>query len=431
MKKERLWIIKYRLKVYRLCLSMIFFCFALYLTAAPAAALELRGEIAYELETQSLKETSAFNPDNLHQLNELQYVMRGNLVLKSDLAETASGFVKLEWVYAPVTFKSAPGREVEQIYVKEIYLDLWSAPLTWRIGKYPLKWGGTVFFNPIDLFTGERDPRQPVEAAEGIPLINVTYPVNEQLSLDLVGKIEEKKTTGLGEIPVAARLAFSHQLLSGFTFFQCRKAQKPVYGLDLEYVYTINDELSGSVYGVASYKTESTRQKIMQTGTGYELQKYEAGPFAAFVLGATLHQSLSHYKRLAGVSLTAEYYHDAENWSRQDFRNYIDCLKLSKSNPGAHASAPALYEDFRNARHYLYLALDLHGFLTDDLELGFDTVTNLEDGSRVYLPNLSYFFNNNNSVCRLGAKIYRGDSVSEFGNHVAGHQLSLSLQTAL
>jgi len=227
---------------------------------------------------------------------------------------------------------------------------------------------------------------------------------------------------------VVTRVAFSKNRISGFGFVQGQKAQKPIYGLNLEYVYNITDELSGCSYGVVSYKRESSRKKIEKTDFGYETIKMEDKPYYAFVVGTKLDKSFYYANWLDGVSLTTEYYYDNENWSQRDFRNFLDYLNLIKNNGLAHAAVSALRQDFRNARNYIYLALDLHGLINEDFMLSFDTVTNLEDGSRIYLPSLSYSFNNYNSVVNLVAQISSGNRNSEFANNVADWQILLSLQ---
>jgi hypothetical protein len=406
-----------------LFLMILFLC----LTATPVEGIELRGEIYNELQTQALNSNSALNPNNLYQLNELQYLMRGNLVVKSDIFDSATGFAKLEWVYSPVSFNSTANREVAEIYLKEMYIDLWWDSLIWRIGKYYLKWGRPVFFNPIDFVNLRRDPLQPVDQTEGSLLINVLFPVNESISVDFLAKIEEE-VEKIEDIPVVTRVAFSKNRISGFGFVQGQKAQKPIYGLNLEYVYNITDELSGCSYGVVSYKRESSRKKIEKTDFGYETIKMEDKPYYAFVVGTKLDKSFYYANWLDGVSLTTEYYYDNENWSQRDFRNFLDYLNLIKNDGLAHAAVSALRQDFRNARNYIYLALDLHGLINEDFMLSFDTVTNLEDGSRIYLPSLSYSFNNYNSVVNLVAQISSGNRNSEFANNVADWQILLSLQ---
>src|SRR5690554_7006410 len=48
---------------------------------------------------------SALNPNNLYDLQELGFLLRGNLALKEDFTETARGFLNLEGVYYPVTLQ--------------------------------------------------------------------------------------------------------------------------------------------------------------------------------------------------------------------------------------------------------------------------------------------------------------------------------------
>lgn len=244
-----------------------------------------------------------------------------------------------------------------------------------------------------------------------------------------VGRENEAKR--IDQLPVIGRVAFGINKLSGFGFVEWQKEQKPVYGIDLEYVYSINEELSGCTYGVASYKGESSRSKIIKTDFGYEVQKLEDDNYYAFVIGNKIDKSFLYNNWLDGISVTMEYYYDSENWTRSEFKNYLSYLDLLKSNRDNHSSLLAFGQDFGYSRSYMYLSLVFHGLVDEDFKMGFDMVANLEDGSRIYIPHLSYSFSNFNAVVGLKAKFYSGSADSEFANTVADNQILILTQVSL
>lgn len=414
------------MKYFRI-LMMLSFIFIL--KTNQAEGFELRGDIYTELQTQVLDEDSALNPDNLYQLNELAYFIQGNLMIKGDFNETASGFLRLGCVYYPVSFDPKP--EKEWIYIKEMYVDIWADPVIWRIGKHYVKWGGTVFFNPIDVVNMERDPLKPVDQVEGTPIINVTMPVNENTSIDLLTIIKENGAKKIEKLPIVGRLAFGWDKSSGFGFVNWEKNRKPIYGVDLEYVYSINEGLSGCIYGMGSYKGESNRCKIIKIDGGYEQKRLEAKDYFAFVIGNRIDKSFFFNDWLDGITLITEYSYDPENWRRSDYLNYLDYLNMKKAEPELHSTILSLGRNLRNSRDYMYLSLLFQGLRIEDLNLGLDMVANLEDGGKILIPNLSYLFNNLNAVFGIESLIFAGGGDSEFGSNTVNNQIRVYTQVSL
>ncbi len=406
----------------------------LFLNNHYLAAIEFKGSIYSETAFRE-PTNSSLNPDNLHSLNDLQYFLRGNVSLKSDFGATAKGFIKLESQYLPISYVSDEAEE--SLFIKEMFIDILGRFFTLRTGKQYIKWGSGIFFNPLDIVNLKRDPLRPLDEAEGSVFTQLAVPFGSSLMADFIIPFEqnnssENNSTGR-DLPLIARVSFSSGGLSGFAFSMVQNRAEPVYGLNSEYTFSFLSGVSLAAYGECTYKTESSTKKVIRNNGAYELAGLGRNEYIAYVTGASLLYFFPEKKRIELIGLNAEYYYNNENWSHDEYALYDEYLRFVSYDPALHLQAVSLYRQFGVAYRYLYLAVSFNGLFVEDLNFSAGAVANLEDKSILYVPNLSYSLNDNNTSIGIRAYLYREPGtagISEFGNLPEKYQTMLYMQTA-
>jgi hypothetical protein len=371
-----------------------------------ANAAEISGDVSAEYSARTINNSSFLNPDNINNENSAAYIIKGSLILKNEFNENSNGMIKLEAKYAPAEYREEDIGE--EIYIKEMYIDLLVNYFSLRAGKQFLKWGDCVFFNPADVVNISRDPLRPVNEAEGSPFIQLSVPVYSFASFDFLGIVREDKTEKSADIPVFAKFSASGGNLSGFVYMMKERSNNPVTGFDLSFVATLTSETSVSLYSEGYYKTESDRKYInneLSVTTRKQNQYFGAAG------GFRMNMNFPSLKRLDKVEFIAEYYYDNENFSSHEFDNLAAGCK-------ANLDLARYYIPFKSAQQYGYANISIENFIFYQLTFSAGCVLNIPDKSTILVPSFQYKYSDNCDLETRGA-IYNGKNNSEFGNAIA------------
>lgn len=377
--------------------------------SSAAYGAEIKGDIYGEYTTQTLNKNSAFNKNNVLKLNELKYIMRGDITIKNEFNPNANGLLKLEGEYRPADYNKET--VVERIYIKEAYVDLLNDVFNARIGKQFIKWGNGVFFNPADVVNVGRDPLKPVNEAEGSPFVQVSIPFQSFATLDILGVVREKTTEKASEMPIAAKISGNLENLSGFGYLMVQENKHPVYGFDANYVLTINNESDICLYTEGSYKTQSTKQYINSNG---ETKKRNGNGFIGIAGGARYTVKFPSMKRFDSLMVIAEYCYDNENWTKKEYKNMIGTLENKPANGG-------LYVPFKAAQNYVYVNTTVSNAFLNQMGMGVSAVINCEDVSGIIMPGITYQYTDSTEI-GFNGKIFCGKNNSEFGGSTAENE---------
>lgn len=407
-------------------LFVILFIFS----AGAAFSFQFKGDIYGELAGQDINSSSYFNPGNMHQVGDRQYYMRSNLIFKNDFSEYLNGVVNVEGQYYPAYYTlfhpyaaSDPNAQAnntkERLFIKEAYLNLMTSAFVFSMGKQYIKWGKGTFFNPSDVINFNRDPLRPKDEAEGNPFVSMALPIQSFLTLEAITVVENKENqqrTSLSSLPFIPKLSFSAGSFGGFVFGVFQNNKKPIYGLNLDYAFSLGENSSITLYAEGIYLMKSYRQRVSESLT------YEPMPdknYQAVSAGTRIQTPVTSLKWLEGVSISLEYYYNNENWSKNDLIRYYNKLDTTKSNINAHVADILYFEPYKNSWHYGYAGLYLTNFIKQNLTFGQDFVMNFEDHSFLYMPSLVFSFDNTNAEVGLKSIVYIGSNKSEFGNSIS------------
>ena len=403
----------------------------------PAGAAEFKGSVYSETAYASLDRGSTLNPGNSYDLDHFRFYNRGSLTAKDSFNEYIKGLISLEGLYIPQDIDPAR-RSLTQLKIKELYVDLSASSLSARIGKQYIKWGSGTFFNPSsDILNHRRNPLRPLAEAEGNRFAHVTAPLGSSgLTAELAVIQSDEHRTGLRAVEdfaVVPKLSFSTGSLSGFVLAEMQQHAGPLYGTALDYVCSAGQFTDLDFFMESQVKTYTKRYVVEPGRYGYTAQKQSGDSFFLFVGGARLQHSLPEASWLDGISLLFEYYFDTENWTRRDYKRYLDAAKDIHDMQGLQGSSlqyttGQLAESFHNSRHYVYGGVLLSSLFMRDFYVLNSAVFNMEDGGFIWIPDMYYTFNNQNATVGLRSYCFFGRNNSEFGSAPLHYQAMAYLE---
>lgn len=408
--------------------------FALMLACfSPACAAEFRASIYSETAYASLDRSSPLTPDNSYDLDHFRLYNRGSLTAKDSFNEHIKGLITLEGLYIPEDIDPVR-RSLTQLKIKEVYADLRAPGLSARIGKQYLKWGGGTFFNPSsDILNHRRNPLRPLVEAEGNQFAHVTAPLSSELTAELaVVRSDEhgRGPKGFEDWAFVPKLSFSRGSLSGFLLAEMKSDAGPLYGTALDYVCSAGQFTDLDFFMESQLKTYTDRYEVDPQRYGYSIEKKSGDSFFLFVGGARVQHSLPETGWLDGISFLFEFCFDTENWTRRDYKHYLDALQHSHDLQGGNLQQPAetLADSFHNSPHYVYSGVLLNSLFIQDFYVLNSAVANLEDGSFIWIPDMYYTFNNQNATVGVRSYCFFGRGSSEFGSAPLHYQAMAYLE---
>lgn len=298
----------------------------------------------------------------------------------------------------------ASSLDPEAILLREAYLDLRLSPGAFlRLGRQKIAWGTGFAWNPTNYLGAEKDRVDP--AAEGVDLLN--------LETDLAGLTCSllAKPAGLwDEWGVAGRMGFP---LSGGDLSFGAFIQGDRKGAGGDCALTLGEWVCHAEF---AWKAGSTRAYVVDAGGVYEIRLRPADEFF-------FHGVLGLYRQFPGGSFVLlEYYHNGEGWTDSEAAAYYAADPAIKSDPRLSVD---LHGELR--RDYLFGLVRKDGFLHDDVSAGLSLLLNLNDGSFLLAPELSYAWKGDLRLA-IKAGLFCGSAASEFGSSPAAGTLEAAVE---
>jgi len=311
----------------------------------------------------------------------------------SDLDADIKGKLELEWFLpygSAVDFENravitADSDEVE-IWFKKFYIKEELGPFNAKIGRQPVSWAYGALINPVDYSLGAEnlDRESRVKFVDGVELY---YPINWGSGISLVGSnIDNEKEH---KYAARARTTFrGYDLSLSYVSQPSEAASFERYGLTAK-----GDLKALGVYGALGlWQDEDINYDIFQIGSDYSYN---------FMSGSKLYLQ-AEYLRIGGI---------------EDGLSEAGVLQTL-------GDISSLEEDLALQKVELIntnISYDINEFTS----IGLMTVSYLEDGSTVFIPQYSYLFSSN-LLLEIRGSLTGGNEEELFGGDTAAAELSLS-----
>jgi len=408
------------MRKYLLAFSFIFyviFSWGIY-------GLDIKLDILSEFSVADFKSDSLLLPVNSSEFNTYSLYLSSLLTIKSEFGKAFGGSLKLQANFQPVDFFNSKVRE--NISLNELFINVYTNYFLLRLGKQFIKWGSSVFFNPIDIISLNKNPLSNTNIVQGMPFLELKFPVNDLLDLSAIAIIDASEARNLYELPFVLKTSVFLDMLNFFVFTILQKDKKPVYGLNADLAGGLTNNFIYKFYSEISYKGESDRVRFVENNGSYNIRKYPDDNYLAWVMGMSMGYSFNN-SFVNKFSLSLEYYYNAENWSKEDFFVYTKYLKELTS---IGVNDLKYFSIFKNSRYYLYFSVRLEKLLNLDLSLAFNLIYNIEDRGIILMPFLNYFFTDNMYLSGQ-LQFYYGDKDSEFYNFYINTMAIISLKVII
>jgi hypothetical protein len=385
-------------------------------------SVDLKASVSSGFDVQTINNSSQLFPTNFYKSEGFDFYIISSLVVKSDFGGNCKGFINLVDIYYPKTFTTNTPQET--LMIKDVYIDVMNDVFSLRLGKQFIKWGSSVFFYPIDVVNIRKDPLSYTGFDEGKPSIDLSIPIQDFCSLSFISVVDSLRTTNITDLPIIAKFSLFLNEFDMFLFSEYQQNYRPIYGMDLDYTFSLGDNWSFKTYSELGLKWDTGRQMIIMTNGAYTLDTMTNNIFFTGVIGGSASYSFNSTTFIDGITFLFELYYNDENWNKQNFQDYLSYLgQLSLDN---YNNSIGYFETFKNSKTYLYLAGNLTGLFVKDLNLTCGCVLNVEDFSSVLSSSLDYKINSNTSA-QLNAQFYLGNNSSEFGNLTQKNLFNCSL----
>lgn len=314
----------------------------------------------------------------------------------SELDNSLAAELELEW-YLPYDFPldiqnravislNEAAEDKVDLWFKKLYLRQKVGPLTAKIGRQPVSWSYGALINPVDYSLGAENLDQE-SRAKFVDGVELYYPINWGSGLTfVVSDVEEKEH----KWALRGRTTLRRYDLSA------SYVRTPVAdSADFErYGLTAKGDLGPfGVYGAYGlWQNSEIDYDIYQIGTDYSYH---------FLSGRQLYLQ-GEYLRLEGVE---------GNISSFDF------FSLRAAAAAESSSEIKSNLDFFNTN----LSYEIDEFSS----IGIMTVSYLDDGSTIFIPNYSYLFGSN-LLLELRGSIAAGEDDEVLGGDVKGLEINLS-----
>ncbi len=315
----------------------------------------------------------------------------------SELDNSLAAELELEW-FLPYDFplniqnraviSLAEAREDKfDLWFKKLYLKQDLGPLTASIGRQPISWSYGALINPVDYSLGAENLEEESKA-KFVDGLEVYYPINWGSGLTFVASnLEDQKEH---KWALRGRTTFRGYDLSA------SYVNTPVEAAaDLErYGLTAKGDLGPvGIYGAYGlWRNSEIDYDIYQIGTDYSYN---------FPAGSRLYLQ-AEYLRLEGI---------------ENDISAFDLFNMENSTTDESSS---------NAKSNLNFINTNFSYEIDEFSsVGLMTVSYLEDGSTMFIPNYSYLFGSN-LLLELRGSIAAGEEDEVLGGDARGLEVNLS-----
>jgi hypothetical protein len=314
----------------------------------------------------------------------------------SELDNSLAAELELEW-YLPydspldiqnravISLDEAAEDKVD-LWFKKLYLRQKVGPLTAKLGRQPVSWSYGALVNPVDYSLGAENLEEE-SRAKFVDGVELYYPINWGSSLTFMASDVEGK-----EHKWSLR---GRTTLRGYDLSLSYVRTPVVNSADFErYGLTAKGDLGPlGVYGAYGlWQSDEIDYDIYQIGTDYSYH---------FLSGSQLYLQ-GEYLRLEGVE--------------------GDISSFDFFNLGAAAEAESS-SDLKNNLDFLNTNLSYE--IDEFSSIGIMTVSYLDDGSTIFIPNYSYLFGSN-LLLELRGSVTAGAEEEMLGGDARGLQVNLS-----
>ena len=279
-------------------------------------------------------------------------------------------------------------KDKAEIWFKKLYLKQEIGALTANIGRQPVSWSYGALINPVDYSLGAENLEEE-SRAKFVDGIELYYPINWGSGLSFTASnLENQKEH---------KWAFRGRTTLNSYDLALSYVNTPVKSSDSDferYGFTAKGDLGPvgfyGAYGL--WQNESIDYDIYQLGTDYSIH---------FLAGSNLYLQ-GEYLRLEGIE---------EELSSFNF------LNLSAAEAKEEFKTDSRNLDFINTS----ISYDLDEFTT----VGLMTVSYLDDGSTIFIPQFSYLFGSN-LLLEIRGSTALGSENDIFGGDTKALELNLS-----
>ena len=387
--------------------------------AATAAApednpLRFSGSIAWRLGLQQATNRTIYTPEG--STSHPSLVSRKlNPIFKLDKTGVFSAVLDGEWDQRP--YGESKGR-VNQLFASFSLTD----SLRLRVGRQRTLWGHGFSYIPTDLINPPLDPSGLDLAKVGVPAVSFDW-VRDKYSLTGIVRREQSGIDSAGLKLVTSPVSGVDLNLITYHAPSIGNALGASFAVDATQV--ISDKLPGLVlYGGLESHTRSRYPEAIAVaaspatgGIAYPAlgERGASGRFRSFLLGTT-------WQINSDLSLTGEYYHIGDAYSKAHFNNLLTLLS-ERGSLGAGLTSPWLdsLATGRNQRQYYYVSLAQNALtsgnsrLTDTLSATLGLLGSPDDQSRLWSVALKSTYWDRAEVT-WRTFVPTGRKVSEFGS---------------
>ena len=319
---------------------------------------------------------------------------------ESELKNSLAAELELEW-FLPYDFPldiqnravislDEAAEDKFDLWFKKLYLRQKVGPLTAKIGRQPISWSYGALINPVDYSLGAENLEEE-SRAKFVDGLELYYPINWGSGLSFIAtNLEDQK-----EHKWALR---GRTTLRGYdlTASYVRTPAKESGEQDFErYGLTAKGDLGPlGVYGAYSlWQDNEIDYDIYQIGTDYSYN---------FLAGSQLYLQ-AEYLRLEGLT---------GDLSAFDLFNF----ESSTANEA---------RDSNNKNNLDFINTNLSYEIDEFSSIGIMTVSFLDDGSTLFIPNYSYLFSSN-FLLELRGSIAAGSEEEVLGGDAKGLEINFS-----
>ena len=386
----------------------------------PLFSLDISARINPGFDVQSINSNSQLYPLNLLQkagiTNEgFDYYVNSDVILKSAIGDIGKAYLDIRYTYYPKTFIT--NALVQYFNIVESYADVDNQYFLFRLGKHFMHWGDGAVFNPVDIVDLRKDPLSYTGFDQGKPGADLTIPIGDFSSFSALSLVDSTLTTNIDDLPAIFQYFLSIDMFDGFVFADFQKNYKPEYGGNVDYVWSIKNNISLKLYSQMTYKEDSYRKFAAGTNGVYYLENMTNNYYIAGAVGLSLSFSFTETPLIDGIIFQAEYYYNDESWGKNNYQNFLSYINKLTNNNNVLAYENAIIEEesLKNSKNYFYTGVTIVGLIDKDFSLSYNMILNIDDQSFVMIPNISYQINLNTTVS-LSSQFYCGSSTSKFGS---------------
>lgn len=366
------------------------------------------------LNTNSNFDIDLFNLNNFENFYISQFIYMG-------LGEFYSIKINLQIEY----FANSISNNIEKFYIKvnEMNFSIINNYFYILFGKKYHRWGSSLFFNPIDILNVQNNRTEPFQNI-GSCFSEILFPFFNWFSLSFFSFIKDDFYSKIENLPLITKISFNLNNLSFLVFGLFQKGIRPIYGFNIEYIFSFNNYFSLKIYNETIIKQETSRIYFEQVSNVYVEKNYNDQSYYSSVVGSNLIILFKNNIQTI-LKINFEIYYNNENWNDYKFKNFIlyyesldDSAKINFFNQ--------FFSLFSNSNFYFWSNINIEKLIWEKLGFEIDFVYNVDDES-YYINTKIILSLSQNIILIFNFMNFSGNEYSEFGNYLFKYQLGANM----